>query len=156
MDESETLTSVSEKPSFDHGAETSLGSISAPQPSDYLCISQDMRDHAEAKKTYEGLEYDASDSEIEYLLYPEYNELKQRISQVSTGPNSLLNATNSASYHKVTANSSSDQKSGSDLTNVSEYGAGTKHSCSSTMEQLLVLLLMRIFCVSQKWQRKEF
>ena len=38
--------------------------------------------------------------ELEYLLYPDVKELKRRISQVSTGPNSPLNATSSAYSYK--------------------------------------------------------
>ena len=38
------------------------------------------------------------------LLYPDIEELKRRISQVSTAHNSLLNATSSASVDKDTKN----------------------------------------------------
>ena len=38
--------------------------------------------------------------ELEYLLYPDVKELKRRISQVSTGPKSPLNATSSAYSYK--------------------------------------------------------
>ena len=38
--------------------------------------------------------------ELEYLLYPDVEESKRRISQVSTGPNSPLNATSSAYNNK--------------------------------------------------------
>ena len=43
------------------------------------------------------------------LLYPDIKELKRKISQVSTGPNSPLNATSTASVSEVTDNSANEQ-----------------------------------------------
>lgn len=49
-------------------------------------------------------------AESVYLIYPEsIDKLKQRISQVSTEPNSPLNATSSASANKATTSLPNDQ-----------------------------------------------
>lgn len=62
-----------------------------------------------------------------YLLYPYINELKRRILQVSTGPNSPLNATSTASADKGNTKSANSQATDEILSQQDSDEGGAGH-----------------------------
>ena len=76
------------------------------------------------------------------LLYPDMNELKRRISQVSTAHNSLLNATSTASADKDNTGSAKKQGNGTKFRKVTpemdaEYMAAVENGDMESAERLV-------------------